>query len=138
MPDNGDLFSKALGLAEQEKYAEAPDLLNQTIRNDANNANARYSRGVSLFRMCDYRGALNAFGQASDPDPEFAEACYHKGIAHAHPKKHHEAIRALEKVLKIHPRDRQAWYQRDLVQKKIMESLRFSSPSSEDQTKLFK
>ena len=53
-------------------------------------------------------------------------------------QKYHEAIRAFNKVLKIHSHDNRAREQLNLAQKKIMESCSFSSSSPEKQTKLFK
>ena len=46
------------------------------------------------------------------------------------------AIRAFNKLLKIHPHDDRAREQLDQAQKKIMESGSFSQSSTEKQTKL--
>lgn len=88
--------------------------------------------------MSRYQDALNAFAQAADIDPEFTEAWYNKGMALMNLQKYHEAIRAFDKVLKIHPHDDQAREQMDLAQKKIMESCSFSPSSPGNQMKLFK
>jgi len=88
--------------------------------------------------MCKYRDALNSFGQATDIDPEFNEAWYNKGIALMNLGKNLEAIRAFDKVLKINPHDRRAHDQRDLAQKKIMESCSISQTFPKNQTKLIK
>jgi tetratricopeptide (TPR) repeat protein len=89
--------------------------------------------------MGRYQDALNSFAQAADIDPEFTEAWYNKGLALMYQQKYLEAIRAFNKLLKIHPYDERARDQLDLAQKKIMESGSFSQSSpSKDQTKLIK
>ena len=79
--------------------------------------------------MYRYQDALNSFAQAADIDPEFTEAWYNKGMALMCSGKYPEAIRAFDKVLKIHPHDVRAHEQLDLAQRKIMEP-GSSSPSS--------
>ena len=88
--------------------------------------------------MCSYQDALNSFAQATDIDPEFTEAWYNKGVALMELGKYLEAIRAFDKALKINPHDKRAHEQRDLAQKKIVESISFSPQSAERQTKLFR
>jgi tetratricopeptide (TPR) repeat protein len=86
--------------------------------------------------MCRYQDALNSFAQATDIDPEFAEAWYNKGMTLMHQEKYFDAIRAFDKALKIDPHNRRASEQRDLAQKKIIESVSFSPQSTDKQTKL--
>ena len=138
MPDARDLSNRAVELAEQGRYDEALDLVNKGIKLDANNANAWYNKGIILFKMCSYQDALNSFAQATDIDPEFTEAWYNKGVALMELGKYLEAIRAFDKALKINPHDKRAHEQRDLAQKKIVESISFSPQSAERQTKLFR
>ncbi|MEI7649892.1 MAG: tetratricopeptide repeat protein [Methanomicrobiales archaeon] len=87
--------------------------------------------------MCRYQDALNSFAQAADIDPEFTEAWFNKGMVLMCSGKYLEAIRAFNKLLKIHPHDERAREQLDLAQRKIMESgcSSHSSPSK-DQMKL--
>jgi tetratricopeptide (TPR) repeat protein len=103
---------------------------------DANNTNAWYNKGIILFKMCRYQDALNSFAQAADIDPGFTDAWYNKGMAFMNIRKYLEAIRAFDKVLKLNPHDRRAREQRDLAQKKIMESCSFSETFPKNQTKL--
>ena len=112
--------------------------MNKGIKLDANNANAWYNKGIILFKMCRYQDALNSFAQATDIDPEFTEAWYNKGVALMALEKYLEAIYTIDKVLNINPHDNRAREQRDLAQKKIVESISFSPQSAERQTKLFK
>jgi len=86
--------------------------------------------------MGRYQDALNSFAQAADIDPEFTEAWFNKGLALMHMGKYLEAIRAFNKVLKIHPFDERAHEQVDLAQRKIMESCSHAAQSTEKQTKL--
>jgi tetratricopeptide (TPR) repeat protein len=136
MPDARDLSNKAVELAEQDRYDEALDLVNKGIKLNANNANTWYNKGIILFKMCRYQDALNSFAQATDIDPEFAEAWYNKGMTLMHQEKYFDAIRAFDKALKIDPHNRRASEQRDLAQKKIIESVSFSPQSTDKQTKL--
>ena len=89
--------------------------------------------------MGRYQDALNSFAQAADIDPEFTEAWYNKGLSLMYMGKYLEAIRAFNKLLKIHPHDDRARNQLNLAQQNIMESGSFSQSSpSKDQTKLIK
>ena len=92
-----------------------------------------------LFKMGRYLDARNSFAQAADIDPGFAEAWYNKGIALMHLGKYLEAIRVFDKAIALNPNNHEARQQRDLAQKKIMESCSSSpSPSSlGKQTRLF-
>jgi len=136
MPDVRDFSTRAGERDESGLYDEALDLVNRGLKTDSNNADAWYHRGVILFKMCRYQDALNSFAQATDIDPDFTEAWYCKGMALMHHGKYIEATRAFDKVLKIDPHDEQAREQRDLAQKKIMESCSISPQSAERQTKL--
>ena len=130
----------ALELAGSGQYEKALDLVHKAIKLDANNAHAWYNKGILLFKMCRYQDARNSFAQAADIDPGFAEAWYNKGIALMYLGKYPEATRVFDKAIALNPNYREAQQQRDLAQKKIMESCGPSpSPSSlGKQTKLFK
>ena len=132
------LSDKAHELAESGQYEKALELVNREIKTDPNNANAWYNKGVLLFKMCRYQDARNSFAQAADIDPEFAEAWYNKGIALMTLGKYLEAIRTFDKAITINPNDCEARQQRDLAQKKIMESCSSSPSPSGKQTKLCK
>ena len=132
------LSDKAHELAESGQYEQALELVNREIKTNANNANVWYNKGILLFKMCRYQDARNSFAQAADIDPEFAEAWYNKGIALMTLGKYLEAIRTFDKAIAINPNDNEARQQRDLAQKKIMESCISTAPSSKNQTKLIK
>jgi len=132
------LSDKAHELAESGEYEKALELVNKDIKTDANNANAWYNKGILLFKMCRYQDARNSFAQAADIDPEFAEALCNKGVALMSLGKYLEAIHAFDKVIALNPNDHEARQQRDLAQKKIMESCSSTLSSSGKQTRLFK
>lgn len=138
MPGARDLSNRAVELAESGQYDDALDLVNKGIKLDANNANTWYNKGIILFKMGRYQDALNSFAQATDINPEFTEAWFNNGMALMNLQKYLGAIRAFDKLLKITPKDKRALDQRDLAQKKIVESCSFSPQSPQDQTKLFK
>ena len=138
MPNVRGLSDTAHELAEAGQYEKALELVNRKIKTDANNANAWYNKGILLFKMCRYQNARNSFAQAADIDPEFSEAWYNKGIALLTLGKYLEAIRTFDKAIAINPNDRDARQQRDLAQKKVMESCISTAPSSKNQTTLIK
>ncbi|WP_366513121.1 tetratricopeptide repeat protein [Methanoregula sp.] len=76
--------------------------------------------------------ALNLVNKGIRLDGNNANVWYNKGMALINLQKYHEAIRAFDKVLKIHPHDNRAREQMDLAQKKIMELCSFSPSSPEN------
>jgi tetratricopeptide (TPR) repeat protein len=89
------------------------------LRTDSNNATIWNNIGIIRFRQGKYRDAVNAFGQATDIDPEFSNAWFNKSLALIHLNKETEALRALDKVLKVNPRDSEAQSQRALIVGKL-------------------
>jgi tetratricopeptide (TPR) repeat protein len=78
------------------------------------------------------------YTQVADIVPGFTDAWYNKGLALMHQEKYLEAICAFDRILKINSHERRTREQRDLVQKKIMESVSFFPQSTGKQTKLSK
>jgi len=131
------LSDKAHELAESGQYEKALELVNREIKTDANNANAWYNKGFLLFKMCRYQDARNSFAPRQRTSTRNSrEAWYNKGIALMTLGKYLEAIRTFDKAIAINPNDREARQQRDLAQKKIMESCISTAPSSKNQMKL--
>ena len=123
MPDAPDLFSEATELAEQGLLDEALTLFQALLKTDSNNATLWNNIGIILFRQGKYREAVNAFGQATDINPEFVT----------------EVLRALDKVLKLNPRDKEAQYQRALIVRimaQVSESGRTDSHSAQSQLRV--
>jgi tetratricopeptide (TPR) repeat protein len=66
-----------------------------------------------------YRDTVNAFGQATDIDPEFTNAWFNKSLALVNLGKDIDALRALDKAIKLNPRDKEAQSQRALIVRKM-------------------
>jgi tetratricopeptide (TPR) repeat protein len=62
---------------------------------------------------------VNAFGQATDIDPEFTNAWSNKSLALVNLGKDIDALRALDKAIKLNPRDKEAQSQRALIVRKM-------------------
>jgi len=119
MPDAPDRFSEANELVELGRLDEALALFQTLLRTDSNNAIIWNNIGIIRFRQGEYREAVNAFGQATDTDPEFVNAWFNKSLALVNLGKDTEALRALDKVLKLNPRDKEAPSQRALIVRKM-------------------
>jgi tetratricopeptide (TPR) repeat protein len=119
MPDAPDLFSEATELIELGRLDEALAIFQALLKIDSNNATIWNNIGIILFRQGKYRDAVNAFGQATDTDPEFTNAWFNKSLPLVHLGKDTEALRALDKVLKLNPRDKEAESQRALIVRKM-------------------
>ncbi len=78
--------------------------------------------GIIQFRQGNYHDAVNAFGQAADIDPHFTNALFNKSLALVNLGKDTEALKALDKVLKLSPHDTEAQSQRALITRKMAQS----------------
>ena len=119
MPDAPDLFSEAIELVEQGQLDEALDIFQALLKTDSNNATIWNNIRIIRFRQGEYREALNAFGQATDINPEFTNAWFNKSLALVHLGKDTKARRAIDKVLKLNSRDKEAQSQRALIVQKM-------------------
>jgi len=119
MPEAFDLFNKATDLAEQYQLDEALTLFQTLLKSDPNNATIWNNIGIIQFRQGKYLDAVNAFGQAADIDPQFTNALFNKSLALVNLGKDTEALKALDKVLKINPHDTEAQSQRALITRKM-------------------
>jgi len=119
MPDSQDLFKQATELAEGGLLNEALTIFQTIVKTDSNNAIVWNNIGIIQFRQGKYRDAVNAFGQATDIDPQFTNAWFNKSLALLHLGKETEALRALDKVIKLNPRDKEAQSQSALIVRKM-------------------
>jgi tetratricopeptide (TPR) repeat protein len=119
MPDVRDVFTQATDLVELSRLDEALTPIQALLKTDSNNATIWNNLGIILFRQGKYREAVNAFGQATDTDPEFTNAWFNKSLALVNLEKDTEALRALDKVLKLNPRDNEAQSQHALIVRKM-------------------
>jgi tetratricopeptide (TPR) repeat protein len=122
MPDAPDLFSEAIELAEGGLLDDALALFQTLLKTDSNNATIWNNIGIIRFRQGKYREAVNAFGQATDIDPQFTNAWFNKSLALVNLEKATEALRALDKVIKLNPRDKEAQSQRALIVRKMAQT----------------
>ena len=122
MPDARDLFNDATDLAELGQLDQALAIFQALLKTDSNNANIWNNIGIIRFRQGDYREAVNAFGQASDTNPDFINAWFNKSLALVNLGKDTDALRALDKVLKLNPSDKEAQSQRALIVRKMAQS----------------
>jgi tetratricopeptide (TPR) repeat protein len=137
MPDARDLFSEATELVELGRLDEALALFQALLKTDSNNATLWNNIGIILFRQGKYRDAVNSFGQATDVDPEFTNAWFNKSLALIYLGKDTEALRALDKVIKLNPRDKEAQSQRALIVGKIARiGIKDNSETQSKQTQL--
>lgn len=121
MPDARDLFSEANELVELGRLDEALALFQALLKTDSNNVTIWNSIGIIRFRQGEYREAVNAFGQATDTDPEFVNAWFNKSLALVNLGKDTEALRALDNVIRLNPHDKEAQSQRVLIVRKMAE-----------------
>ncbi len=119
MPDPQDLFTQATELVELGRLDEALALFQTLLQTDSNNATNWNTIGNILFRQGKYREAVNAFGQVTKIKPQFANAWFNKSLALVNLGKETEALRALDKVLTLNQRDKEAQSQRALIVRKL-------------------
>lgn len=137
MPDVHEQFSEAADLAELGRYDEALALFRVLLKTDSNNAAIWNNIGIIRFRQGEYRDAVNAFGQAADIDPSDTHALFNKSLGLVHLGKETEALRALDKVLTLDPRDNEAQSQRALIVGKMARAGEKKRPETEPvQTRL--
>jgi tetratricopeptide (TPR) repeat protein len=139
MPDSQDLFTQATELAEQGLLDEALTLFQALLKTDSNNATLGNNIEIIRFRQGKYRKAVNAFGQATDVNGEFTNAWFNKSLALVNLEKDTEALRALDKVLKLNPRDNEAQSQRVLIVRKmaqVSDTGRTDSQSAQSQLRV--
>ena len=115
MPDTHDQFTQATDLVELGRLDEALAIFQALLKTDSNNVTIWNTIGIIRFRQGEYREAVNAFGQATDTDPEFTNAWFNKSLALINLGKDTEALRALDKVLTLNPLDIEAQSQRALI-----------------------
>jgi tetratricopeptide (TPR) repeat protein len=119
MSDFQDLFTQATELVELGRLDEALTLFQALLKTDSNNATIWNNIAIILFRQGKYRDAVNAFGQATDTNPEFTNAWFNKNLALVRLREETEALRAVDKVLKLNPHDKEAQSQRALIVRKM-------------------
>ena len=73
---------------------------------------------IIRFRQGEYRDSLNAFGEATDTD-RIHKRWFNKSLGLVHLGKDTETLRALDKVLNLNPREKEAQSKRALIVRKM-------------------
>lgn len=74
-----------------------------------------FQQGLDQLEAEDYQGAITAFNQVLQSNPEDVEAYYNRGLAHASLKDYEKAIADYTEVIKRTPNDVEAYYNRALA-----------------------
>jgi tetratricopeptide (TPR) repeat protein len=89
-----------------------PLMVEEKIPANTKTANEWNSEGIRLANKRDYGSiekALEAFDNALEIDPQYAEACYNKGDTLDFLKRYEEAIECFNKAVEINPQYLEAW-----------------------------
>jgi len=108
-------FSKAISLAELEKYEEAIECYEKALEIDPYLKKVWGYKGLALAILGKYGEAINSFEKALIIDPEDKVAWYNKGISLAELEKHEEAIECLKKAHEINSEDKYTWFSKGKI-----------------------
>lgn len=96
-------IEKSIESFNANRYKEAMDFLNETIKICPNSAEAWYKRGYIKFQLMCYDEALYDFSMATELDKTNADYWAFKGIVLYEKEKYYEALAALDYSLNINP-----------------------------------
>lgn len=102
-------IEKGNSLFYQEKYLEAIECYDRSIRLDSNYADAWNNKGVALNILGRYEDALNATNEAIKLDPQYPDAWNNKGVSLNNLGRYEEALNATNKAIEFHPQYSEAW-----------------------------
>ncbi|MEQ8220872.1 MAG: tetratricopeptide repeat protein [Candidatus Eremiobacterota bacterium] len=71
---------KAMVLLSLDKYNEAKDFADKSIKSDPASADAYFTRGMSLCYLKDFKEALKSIDKSLELDPKFVDAWYYKSM----------------------------------------------------------
>ncbi len=74
-----------------------------------------FSKGLSLYKSGNYRGAIKYYDEALLIDSKFADGWYNKGLVLFKLNNYQGAIKCYDKVLEIDPEFADGWYSKGLV-----------------------
>jgi serine/threonine protein kinase len=100
-------WSSTLGRLGQNDESLAA--IERASKEDSEDPDLWYSKGVTLQGLGRYAEALAANEQAIALRPDYADAWHNKGIALAHLDRHAEALAALERAIALEPANMESW-----------------------------
>lgn len=106
---------RARRLLEEERPGEALSLIDRQVKEEPENARARYWRGQVLREMERRDEAAEAFREAVRLRPDYHAAYRRLGYVLSRAGRHAEAIDALDEAVRLDPEDGWAYYTRGRV-----------------------
>jgi tetratricopeptide (TPR) repeat protein len=103
-----DLIEEGVCLAEEGKYTEALDVLNNALAIDPQNTGALTTKANIYNRLRKYKEALQICETVIARSPKDVWALFYKGIALTNLSECLDAMRAFDRVLKITPDNQEA------------------------------
>jgi tetratricopeptide (TPR) repeat protein len=96
-------------LSADGNYAEALEVLDQTLSSNPDDAVSWFMRGNALLGLERYEEALESFTQAVTLDPSFVNAWINKGSVLNQLKEYSQAVLAFEQAILLDPGAYVAW-----------------------------
>ena len=100
---HADELNNAQALFEAGKYQQADARLNTYLKQNPNNAQARFLKGLVLVELNDQEGAVEVFTAMTRDYPELPEPYNNIAVIHAANGDYDRARMALQSALKTHP-----------------------------------
>ena len=98
-----DDLTEAQALFEAGKYQQANNRLSSVLKQDPDNAQARFLKGLVLVELNDQPGAVEVFTAMTRDYPELPEPYNNIAVIHAANGDYDRARMALQSALKTHP-----------------------------------
>ncbi|MEM8777542.1 MAG: tetratricopeptide repeat protein [Cyanobacteria bacterium P01_G01_bin.49] len=111
-------FEEATNVTQElrEKQKEMQTYYTQEIKQDPDNANLYFYRGIVAHNLRDYQSALADFNRSLELNSEHPQAYYRRGLTHQSLKANQKAIDDFTQALKLNIfEDATVHYQRGLV-----------------------
>ena len=105
------LVEQAGALAQQNRFSEALDLLQQALEQNRRNGFAYAQQAKIFFSMREFDRARNAIAQAIAIQPYQPDFLYVRGVIAEHDGDAAEALAAFEEVTRINPREADAFFE---------------------------
>ena len=129
---------------EREDYKGAAEVFTKQLQRMPESEALHFNKGATAYKQRDFAQALEAFGNAvTSPDPQLRTAAeynlgntlYQRGVAQKDKapkiKEWKNALQHYDQALNVHPGNKEAKYNRDLVQR-LIEELEKEPPKSDE------